>query len=253
MNIKDCNLENSHDRDQRCEFYAADHIYKIDDVDFTSVTSIVSRFFPVFDPEEAIRKMKSGRNWNPSHRYWGLQDYIIKQNWEEKGMEASKKGTFLHDQIEKFYLNQPYQEPEEFRLFRKFHDEHMFLEPYRTEWRIFDEEHRVSGTVDFIAKKGAQYEMYDWKRSLKVVDSISGKPIAVNRWEQGFFDLNDMGDTPYNHYTIQLSLYRYILEKHYDIDVSKMFLVVLHPDYKQYYKVEVPYLKDKVEYILGTL
>jgi len=251
--MENCNHTNRHERDERCEFFPFDHIYKIDGAVFTSVTTIVSNFFPVFDAEEAIRKMKNGRNWNPSHRYWGMQDYIIKQMWEQKGIEASEKGTFLHDQIEKFYLGQPYKEPEGFQLFRKFQEEHLSLEPYRTEWRIFDEEYKISGTVDFLAKKNTEYEMYDWKRSLKVVDSISGNPIVENRWEQGFFELNDMGHTSYNHYTIQLSLYRYILEKNYELDISKMFLVVLHPDYKRYYKVEVPYLKDKVEYILGTL
>jgi hypothetical protein len=48
-------------------------------------------------------------------------------------------------------------------------------------------------------------------------------------------------------------LYKYILEKNYDLNVSKMFLVVLYPEYHTYYKVEVPYLKEKVEYILKTL
>jgi hypothetical protein len=251
--MTDCNTINRHARDERCEFYGSDHIYKIDGTIFSSVTTIISKFFPVFDAEDAIRKMKNGRNWNPSHRYWGLQDYIIKQMWEEKGIEASEKGTFLHDQIEKFYLGYPYQEPIEFGSFRKFNNEHDSLQPYRTEWRIFDEEFQVSGTVDFIAKNGTEFEMYDWKRSLKVVDPSTGNPIVENRWQQGFLGLNDLGDTSFNHYAIQLSMYRYMLEKRYDIHLSRMFLVVLHPDYKQYFKVDVPYFKDRVEYILSTL
>ena len=32
-----------------------------------------------------------------------------------------------------------------------------------------------------------------------------------------------------------------------------MYLIVLYPEYNNYFKVEVPYLKDKVEYILKTL
>lgn len=32
-----------------------------------------------------------------------------------------------------------------------------------------------------------------------------------------------------------------------------MFIVVLHPEYKNYYKLEVPYLKDEVEYILKSV
>ncbi len=248
-----CNENNTHKRDARCKFNPIGHIYEIDGKIYTSVTSVVSKFFPVFNPDEAIFKMKKGRNWNPSNQYWGLEDSRIKQIWEQRGRDASDKGTFLHDQIEKFYLDESYEEPDEFQLFRKFQFDHSSLVPHRTEWKIFDEEYEISGTVDFLAKNGTEYEIYDWKRSLKVVDSISGRPIVENRWDKGLFNLKDMGDTSYNHYSIQLSLYRYILEKNYEIDVSKLFLVVLHPDYIKYYKVEVPYLKDKVEYILSTI
>jgi hypothetical protein len=47
-------------------------------------------------------------------------------------------------------------------------------------------------------------------------------------------------------------LYKYILEKNYDLHVSKMYLVVIHPEYERYIKVEVPYLKNYVEYMLNT-
>jgi len=248
-----CNLLNKHQRDQRCEFDPEPHEYRIDGISYLSVSTIVSTFFPVFNPDEAINKMKNGRSWNPANRYWGMQDFEIKQMWEEKGIIASEKGTFLHEQIERFYLNEPHEKPEEFKLFREFSDDHDFLEAYRTEWRIFDENHKVAGTIDFVAKNGAEFEMYDWKRSHKVVDKVSGKAITNNPWERGSGQLNDMDDTSYNQYSLQQSIYRYILEQNYEVSISKMYLVVLHPDYNQYYKVEVPYLKDKVEYILSTL
>jgi len=253
INFIACNLLNTHERDQRCEFDPEPHEYRIDGISYLSVSTIVSGFFPVFNPDEAIRKMKNGRYWNPAHRYWGIQDFEIKQMWEEKGINASEKGTFLHEQIEKYYLDRKFEEPEEFKLFREFSGDHKFLEAYRTEWRIFDEEYGVAGTIDMVAKNGAEFEMYDWKRSLKVIDKITGKAITENRWDQGFGMLKDIDDTSYNQYCLQQSIYRYILEQNYEIEISKMYLVVLHPDYDQYYKVEVPYLKDKVEYILSTL
>ena len=251
--MRDCNHINRHERDERCQFFPADHIYKIDGVQFTSVTTVVSKFFPVFDAEDAIRKMKNGRNWNPNHKYWGMQDYEIKQNWEEKGIKASEQGTFLHEQIENYYLGNDYEQPQEFSLFRQFTNDHDSLTPYRTEWRIFDESIGVAGTIDFLALNGDSFEMYDWKRSLKVINKSNGTPITQNRWDRGFKGLSDIDDTSFNHYTLQLSIYRFLLEKNYQINLSKMFIVVLHPEYEKYYKVEVPYLKEKVEYILGTL
>ena len=32
-----------------------------------------------------------------------------------------------------------------------------------------------------------------------------------------------------------------------------MYLVVIYPEYKTYHKVEVPYLKERVKYILNSL
>jgi hypothetical protein len=248
-----CNQKNIHPRDQRCVFEAEEHKYSIDGIQFQSVTTVISQFFPLFNADEAIEKMTNGRNWNPNHKYWGMQDYEIKQNWEEKGIKASEQGTFLHEQIENYYLGNDYEQPQEFSLFRQFTNDHDSLTPYRTEWRIFDESIGVAGTIDFLALNGDSFEMYDWKRSLKVINKSNGTPITQNRWDRGFKGLSDIDDTSFNHYTLQLSIYRFLLEKNYQINLSKMFIVVLHPEYEKYYKVEVPYLKEKVEYILGTL
>jgi D-hexose-6-phosphate mutarotase len=95
--------------------------------------------------------------------------------------------------------------------------------------------------------------MYDWKRSKKVISEYNGEPITNNPWQKGIGKLSDIDDTQYNHYCLQQSLYKYILEKNYEIKISNMFLVVIHPDYDKYYKVEVPYLKSKIEYILKSL
>src|SRR5690606_7157336 len=97
-------------------------------------------------------------------------------------------------------------------------------------------------------------DIYDWKRSKKVVDTYSGEPITIDTWgNNGVGQLRDIDDTSFNRYCLQQSLYRYILEKNYDLKISKMFLVVLYPDNHRYYKVPVPYQKDRAEYILKTL
>lgn len=169
-------------------------------------------------------------------------------------MEAANKGTFLHEQIEKYYLGESYQRTEEFHLFEQFVSDHQEIKPYRSEWRVFDDEHHIAGTIDLITKNGLGYDIYDWKRSKKVVDTYSGEPITIDTWgNKGVGQLRDIDDTSFNRYCLQQSLYRYILEKNYNLKISKMFLVVLYPDNDRYYKVPVPYQKDRAEYILRTL
>lgn len=238
------NLKNAHSRDSRIKFYPEPHIYTIDNTPAPSASTIIAKFFPEFD----------SIYWsNKKAPQLGMSAGEVASMWRKKGEKASQDGTFLHEQIENFFLNQEYERTEEFHLFEKFVNENSTINPYRTEWRIFDEYHHIAGTIDLISKNSDGYEMYDWKRSKKVVNTYTGEPVINNQWQSGVGQLSDIDDTSYNRYCLQQSLYKYILEKNYGIKVSKMFLIVLYPEYENYYKVEVPYLKDKAEYILKTL
>lgn len=238
------NRKNAHSRDSRIKFYPEPHIYTIDNTPAPSASTIIAKFFPEFDSVYwANRKAPE----------LGMSPYEVELMWKKKGEAAAKAGTFLHEQIENFYLEQDYERTEEFHLFENFVREHKHIKPFRTEWRIFDEHHHIAGTIDLISKNGNGYEMYDWKRSKKVVNTFNGEPIKNNQWQKGVGQLADIDDTSYNRYCLQQSLYKYILEKNYGLKVSKMYLVVLYPEYDKYYKVEVPYLQDKAEYILRTL
>lgn len=238
------NLINSHSRDKRIDFYPEPHIYTIDKTPAPSASTVISKFFPEFDMKYwAARKAPE----------LGMTPTEVAKMWKEKGEKAAQEGTFLHEQIEKYYLNQDYEQADEFQLFEQFVDDHPEIKPYRSEWRIFDEEHHIAGTIDLVSKNGNGFEIYDWKRSKKVVNPITGEPICNNPWQCGVGQLSEIDDTSYNRYCLQQSLYRYILEKNYGMTVTKMNLVVLYPDYDKYYKIEVPYQKDKAEYILRTL
>lgn len=238
------NDKNAHPRDSRIKFYPEPHVYTIDNTPAPSASTVIAKFFPEFDSIYwANRKAPE----------LGMSANEVASMWRTKGKKAAQDGTILHEQIENFYLNQTFVRTEEFHLFESFVTENSYIKPFRTEWRIFDEQHHIAGTIDLISKNGNGYEMYDWKRSKKVVNTFNGEPIEKNPWQKGVGQLSDIDDTSYNRYCLQQSLYKYILEKNYGLKVSKMYLVVLYPDNDRYYKVEVPYLKDKVEYILRTL
>jgi len=238
------NAKYNSSRDKRIEFYPEKHIYLIDGVPAVSVSTVIERRFPTFDAKYWARKKSP---------YSGMSAEALEEKWRKNGEEALKAGTLLHQQIENFFLKNQFKESGEMNLFRQFIHDHPDLEPNRTEWRIFDERYRIAGTIDLLAKNGENYEIYDWKRSKKVVDLYTGEPITCNAYQSGFGGLSGIPDTSFNKYCIQQGLYRYILEYRYDIKIAKMFIVVLYPDYDQYYKLEVPYLKNEVEYILKTI
>ena len=111
----------------------------------------------------------------------------------------------------------------------------------------------IAGTIDLLCKDGNDsFILYDWKRSRKIGKETSdGFCIDSENWgKHGFGELGSIGDHRFNKYCLQQNLYKYILENNYGIKISKMYLVILHPDYSKYHLLEVPNMQKEVLYML---
>ncbi len=236
------NDTNSNPRDRHLKFEPRTHTYTLGDRVLTSVTTLVESCFPKFDADYwAERKAPS----------MGLTPEELKAKWEAEGEKARRLGTTMHDRIEHFYLGEDYgDDGEAFGMFRRWAQE-VTLHPFRTEWRIYHEDFGVAGTLDFLERTpDGTFNIYDWKRSRKLIDS-SGRPVTVNSYGKcGFGPAATLHDIPYCHYALQVSIYRIILEMCYDIKVSGMKLGVFHPANPSYYTITLPYLHDEALAIL---
>jgi len=76
----------------------------------------------------------------------------------------------------------------------------------------------------------------DWKRSKEI------KRTAYNQVGKG--PLSMVPDCNFYHYSLQLNLYRWILEKQYGKSIVGMYLVVVHPNQGTYIEEVVPETKD---------
>lgn len=268
------NVKNVHTRDQRIQFFEKDHIYDIDGRrDFVSCTTFVHRFVPEFNSELVIQKMMGNpRKW-PSSPYYGMTPDEIKELWRRKGELAAHKGTLLHACIEFFYNGWsdkfPYPEPDVFKTqFKSFQErvvDSQGLEPYRTEWFVFDEEHEIAGSIDMLYRVpmtkpacgsilGGSTEctdepetlmIYDWKRTLKL-----GK--RTNPFESLYTPLDHIPNTSYWQYCMQLNIYRHILETKYNKKIAGMYLVAMHPDLDGFQQVKVPFLYDETKSVFDS-
>lgn len=244
------------EKDVHIQFYPQEHIYLYDGQEqFIPVSSVISCFFKPFDSYYWSEYKANQRN---------ISQGQILEEWDSKGACSRDVGTFMHQQIENYYKGLPYQQEFSFKYdgkyvhieeqisleleymqFIEFLENHKF-KPFRTEWAIYDDELKIAGTIDMIHKRGDVFDIYDWKRSHRIVD-FWGKPIAVNNYgEKGLGELNQIEDTPYWHYCIQQNLYRYILERNYDIIIEKMYLVVFCDDTNEYRKLEVPRMDEVI-------
>jgi hypothetical protein len=149
-----------------------------------------------------------------------------------------------------------------------FFQEQSHLEPYRSEWMIWDAELKIAGTIDavFRNKHTGNLCIYDWKRvanGLEVdITAVKwGYHVAEDEWLPtlpGYIGsledpLKDIKDTKYWHYAIQLNLYRHILEKNYDVKIDEMCLVQIHPSLETYCLHRIPRMEDAITRILKYL
>ena len=230
---------NRHSRDSQIKFESESHTYSYHDEVFKSVTTIVEECFEQFDADYwAARKAPS----------MGMTPEALKAMWEHKGEEARNLGTQMHEKIERYYMGLPNTMDSTYQLFCQFAQQYE-LSPYRTEWAIYDEDYCVAGTLDFLNYKDGVFTIYDWKRSNKII--VQDVPEKVSRWSKGaLYPIAHVPDTTYWHYALQVSIYRYILEKNYGISVSQSRLAVFHPDYDRPYVIDIPYMKEEVITVL---
>lgn len=238
--------KNPHKRDSHIHFDEGPHIYTIDgDSDYMSVTTWNHSHFQHFNPDLIIEKMMKSRNWTKS-KYFGMTPEQIKNLWDKNGKEASEAGTKMHYDIECFYNDLDVEVDEdtpEINYFIEFeNDIGSKLEPYRTEWMVWDKELKLAGSIDMVFRnKDGTLLIYDWKRCKEIK--------KYNRFQSAKTEcISHLPDTNFWHYSLQLNTYKYMLEKNYGEKVVGMYLVCLHPNNKNksYLRYEVTHLENEI-------
>jgi hypothetical protein len=212
-----------------------------------STTTYNKSHFPIFDTKLAIQLGRNGRN---KAKYIGRTDEEIAKEWDDIKNLASALGTAMHENIERFYNGQfalVDKTTKEWALFEAFHQEHVEgkLTPWCAEKRIFDSFLRICGSVDMLYIDDAgEIEMYDWKRS-KGID-------RTNRYQSGCSVITEgVDDCNYEHYSMQMIIYKIILERNYGVKVKAMYLLILHPNQDQYLRIPVQSTPKKELLIIG--
>ena len=171
----------------------------------------------------------------PENTMAALVAHVPNAVWDHPGTQA-----FLADMREK-------RRSPEYLRFEAWLRANPALSPYRSEWSIYNEDHRVAGQVDslwFDTNRQPSQEvvvvMADWKRAKELLTS---DPVEQRRRSYGKTGLRDcaaapgvpgpcaeMMDCSYNHYLAQQNLYAHFLRVKYDVVIHRMVLVQCHPD-----------------------
>jgi hypothetical protein len=132
----------------------------------------------------------------------------------------------------------------EYSWFMRFVKDFPELKPYRTEWMVYYEDLKLSGSIDMIFENpDGTLQIYDWKRCKEIsYESGFGKSATTDC-------ISHLPDTNFWHYSLQLNVYKTILELKYGKKITGMYLVCLHPDsgYKTYDRIEVSFMEKEMD------
>ena len=233
--------KNIHARDALLKFDETRHRYTVGDRAFTSVTQIVSKQFPKFDGSAVVDRMMSSPSWKSS-KYFGMTKRDILDQWSRKGKVAREQGTALHKIIEDFFNDDEIEveDSPELQQFLTWHDDNP-LTPVRTEWKIFDDDAMIAGTIDAVfVDDNQEFVMLDWKRC---------QEIKMENAFQSSTTFEHLPDCNFAKYSMQLNGYREILERKYDMTGKTLAIVNFHPSQEKAMYVPAMDLRAEVREI----
>jgi len=238
---------NAHPRDEFITFEEGPHIYTVcgERGTYTSVTTFNHSHFSHFDADAIIDNMLRGKKMkDPKYKYYGMTKEQIKEDWDKNRDAASSAGTKMHYDIECYYnFMDVNNDSIEYQYFRNFVRDFPELKPYRTEWMVYYEELKLSGSIDMVFENpDGTIQIYDWKRCQEIKHEAEFGKYALTPC------ISHLPDTNFWHYALQLNTYKTILEHKYDKKVTGLYLVCMHPDNinKSYDRIEVPFLEKEM-------
>lgn len=177
----------------------ASHVYShVDGYNLVSASNVISAYKQPFDPDGYILAATAKKRNIPKEE--------LKKQWEQGKNDASIRGNSFHKQAEHFIdtkeiLEGDYKDVIEQLAQMKFSGE------LYSETIVCSEEHGISGTIDLIEDLGGG--------CVNLLDYKTNKALHFKSKYGKFMrnPLAHLSDCNFIHYSLQLSLYEFMLEQ----------------------------------------
>lgn len=215
------------------KYHDEPHKYYIGDEQLTSVTTVIHKYDEHFD-EEYWSKYKANE--------YGVPQDDVKYAWRFINERATTKGSAIHDYLENLFLNKVFPYPKDL-IHKKFGydpvwDEYVQtkklvdqfysftknrLIPIKTELVVYDKEFLVAGMVDLLVYnvKAGEFQIWDYKTN-SADNAFNEDPEKVKYLQHPLYLLQN---TALDIYSLQLSTYKYIIEKNTNIRLGDSYIV----------------------------
>lgn len=260
---------------QDFKFYEEGHYYEYKGKRVgISATRLIEEYANEFNQEEVAEKVALKENKT-------IQQVL--DEWEYKNKFACEKGTTCHEYAQSLWSNKMYaqllfDENKEYleavdkikKQANTFHfDYEQQLEHVADEYIIGSSEYDIASAIDhlFMVSNDTTIKatiIKKLKPEHTLVNLSCGDVIIVDYKTNSYLTghnkkayskpmkipLNNLNDDSLHHYYIQLSMYKFIIEKYTTLKVEDMFIVYMSENIENYEVIEIPYLKNEVEKIL---
>jgi len=227
---KDIDAKLSVFKDPNFLFEEESHTYTYDRIKLDSVTTFLKTFKEPFQRDYWIKEKARQRGVDPS---------VIENEWTSAANKSTKLGTNIHKWIEDFWTGldpeMPIEEEEIERVnkFKALYESKLKnLVPLQSELKIFSRKWRLAGTID------QPFLMWDEKQNkilLLIGDWKTNKEFKHDEHPKGRYKkllrpFHTLYENQHNEYSIQISLYRLIIEEELNIETGGGFLVHIGPE-----------------------
>ena len=236
-------------------YFDEPHKYFVKNRELISVTTLIHKYQEDFN--EDFWSKKIAEKFNRSQRE-------IIMLWKFINEKGTMKGSIIHDYAEALFLNKVFKYPEEMIInhfgfdpvrkeyeITKNHVDKFYKEtfnkliPIKTELVVCDEENGIGGMVDmlFYNVRAKEYQIWDWK-----TNKAFTKESEAGRKLNGV--LSKLDECDLEIYSLQLSLYKYIIEKYANIKLGKSYLVWFSHNNDNYEVIET---KDRIKEVKSMI
>lgn len=225
--------------------------------EFVSVSRILEPLKPVFDREfmayQTAKKRLSMKNIPITDEFITTEKKEVLNEWTKKNKDAIDAGNRIHNAIERF-LRTAVINPEDKDLNVLVNRIAMVLSDYDQklpEQCLYLDKAGIAGTSDIICvRKGKGkpiVDIFDFKTNLsKGIEFFDKYGKFLN------YPVSHLESCNYNTYSLQLSIYAFILEEMIECTIGRLGIIYINPKAPDHYTLyPVPYMTYDAQEIMS--
>lgn len=238
------------------EFHEEQHFYTLNDYKFgISATSLIETYGQEFDSDSVSQMVANKR---------GISQQEVLNEWKKENEFSCIKGSCIHLKAQSLWMGTNYEIDyntinnnidknrlkKEYDIMSKqainfYNDYKDMYDMIQDEFIVWSKEFDIAGSID-----GIMYNKYT--QQCCILDFKSNKDLQFeSKYHKKMkVPLHKLDDVNGQHYYIQLSIYKYLIEKYTNIKVDETFIVYFNINADNYEIIKTPYLKNEVEKIL---